>query len=118
MNRAIEYLKENKNILIIAVLIVLLILAVVLINAGSGDSAADSVDTLKSEEEIKLTRIISELDGVGEAEVMITSDDGGIRGVVIVCEGADNIMVRSNILNVVSTALNIDKNNIAVYAMN
>ena len=49
---------------------------------------------------------------------MITSDDDGVKGVVIVCEGAENIMVRSSILNVVSTALNIDKNNIAIYAMN
>ena len=37
--------------------------------------------------------------------------------VVIVCRGADNIMTRSDILNVVSTALNIQKNIIAIYAM-
>lgn len=118
MNKALEYLKENKNILIVGVLIVILILAVALINVSGGDKAAISSDTLKSAEELKLTRIISELEGVGETEVMITSDVDGIKGVVIVCEGAENIMVKSSILNVVSTALNIDKNNIAIYAMN
>lgn len=118
MNKALEYLKENKNILIVGVLIVILILAVALINVSGGDKAANSSDTLKSAEELKLTRIISELEGVGETEVMITSDADGIKGVVIVCEGAENIMVKSSILNVVSTALNIDKNNIAIYAMN
>ena len=118
MNKALEFLKENKNILIVGVLIVILILAVALINVSGGDKAANSSDTLKSAEELKLTRIISELEGVGETEVMITSDADGIKGVVIVCEGAENIMVKSSILNVVSTALNIDKNNIAIYAMN
>lgn len=118
MKKAAEYLKENKNILIVGVLIFILILAVALINAGGGDGNAASSDSLKSQEEIKLTRILSELEGVGDAEVMITSDDEGVKGVVIVCEGAENIMVRSSILNVVSTALNIDKNNIAIYAMN
>ena len=48
---------------------------------------------------------------------MITENDGQIMGVVIVCEGANNIMTRSNILNAVSTALNIDRKIIAIYSM-
>ena len=48
---------------------------------------------------------------------MITENEGKILGVVIVCEGADNIMTRSSILNAVSTALNIDKKIIAIYSM-
>ena len=116
MKKVVEYLKENKNILIVGVLILILILAVALINSGGGGSV--SSDSLKSQEELKLTRILSELEGVGDAEVMITSDGDGVKGVVIICEGAENIMVKSSILNVVSTALNIDKNNIAIYAMN
>lgn len=117
MKKVAEYLKGNKNIIIIAALILILILAVALLNAGGGDESA-SGDGLRSQEELKLMKILSEIDGVGEAEVMITSDDGSVVGVVIVCEGANNIMVKSDVLNVVSTALNVDKNNIAVYAMN
>ena len=48
---------------------------------------------------------------------MINESDGQILGVVIVCQGADNIMTRSNILNAVSTALKINKDIIAIYSM-
>ena len=48
---------------------------------------------------------------------MITEEEGKIIGVVIVCEGANNLMTRSSILNVVSTALNVDKKIIAIYSM-
>ena len=49
---------------------------------------------------------------------MINEGENGVLGVVIVCEGANNIMTRNDILNAVSTALNIDKNLIAIYSMN
>ena len=48
---------------------------------------------------------------------MITEEEGVVTGVVIVCEGAHRIMVRNDILNAVSTALNINKNIIAIYSM-
>lgn len=44
-------------------------------------------------------------------------EDEKIVGVVIVCQGANNLMTRSNILNVVSVALGIDKKIIAIYSM-
>ena len=49
--------------------------------------------------------------------MLVTEGDDGIEGVVIVCSGANNIMTRNNIINAVATALNIQKNIIAVYAM-
>lgn len=49
---------------------------------------------------------------------MINEGENGILGVVIVCEGANNLMTRNDILNAVSTALNIDKKIIAIYSMN
>lgn len=49
---------------------------------------------------------------------MINESKDGILGVIIVCEGADSIMTKNTILNAVSTALNINKNLIAIYSMN
>ena len=48
---------------------------------------------------------------------MINESENGIPGVVIVCVGADNIMTRNDILNAVSTALDVDKKIIAIYSM-
>lgn len=120
MKKAVEYIKEHKKIIIIAVLLFALIgLAFGLY--GSKNKIAQSsaqTDTVRSAEEIKLTRILSEIEGVGQAEVMINKGENGVDGVIIVCEGAYNIMTRSNIINAVTVALNVEKNNIAIYAMN
>lgn len=117
MRKVIDYVKENKKIIIVVLLIVILIGAVYIIDKGQKSSSTSSGNTQKSETEVKLTGILSNIEGVGNTDVMITENEGEILGVVIVCEGANNIMTRSNILNAVSTALNIDKKIIAIYSM-
>lgn len=117
MKKLLDCLKKNKLILIIISVILILIIAVVIFG-GYGDGVSVSSTQDKTSTEIKLERILSSIEGVGESQVMINQSENGIDGVVIVCRGADNIMVRNDIINAVSTALNIEKNNIAVYAMN
>lgn len=117
MKKLIEHLKSNKTLIIIIALVFVLILIVVLYN-GAEESSSAGAFTDKTQTEIKLESILSSIDGVGESNVMVTESDEGIEGVVIVCQGADNIMTRNDILNAVSTALNIQKNIIAIYAMN
>jgi stage III sporulation protein AG len=58
--------------------------------------------------------------------VMIESDNGrrqalvrtrlepGVQGVVIICEGAGDVFVRSRVINVVTTALNISSARVSV----
>ncbi len=117
MKKLIEAIKANKTLLIILVLVFALIAIVVIFYDSGGDVSAGTV-TDKTQTEIRLEAILSSVEGVGENQVFVTEDEDGIEGVVIVCRGADNIMTRNDILNVVSTALNINKNIIAVYAMN
>lgn len=119
MKRLIDYLKSHKKILTIALLLALLIaLAFILYGTRSKATTLVSASTEASETEKKLTRILSEIDGVGQTEVMINEGEDGVKGVIIVCEGAYNIMTRNDILNAVTTALEVEKNNIAIYAMN
>ena len=113
MKKLIEVLKANKNILVIAAIVLALVVLVVVFN-GSGDGEDGAA---VSDDEQRLQTILSHMEGVGESRVMISRGEDGIDGVVIVCDGAENIMTRSDILNAVSTALNIDKNIIAIYAM-
>ena len=115
MNRIASWIKERKKLIIVLLLIVLLIAVVYLFFGTESDDSSASVN--KTATETKLEALLEAIEGVGDAEVMITTDDDGIVGVVIVCEGASSIMVRNDILNAVSTALNINKNIIAIYSM-
>lgn len=119
MRKVLSYVNDNKKIIIVVVLIIVLVGTIYFLNKQSEESAASSVSSVsQTQTEIKLTEILSSISGVGATEVMITESEEQILGVIIVCEGADNIMTRNNILNAVSTALCIDKNIIAIYAMN
>ena len=112
-----EFLKQKKNVLIIALLLALLIAVAFLLYGGKSKVSSASASADLTPTEIKLTRILSEIDGVGKAEVMINEGSKGIEGVIIVCEGAYNIMTRNDIINAVATALGVDRGNIAIYAM-
>ena len=106
-----------KKIIIISVLLVMLIAIAVFLFGGSSQSLTVN-SSARSETETKLVRILSEIEGVGKAEVMVTEGKDGVEGVIIVCEGANNIMTRNDVINAVKVALNTQINNIAVYAMN
>lgn len=119
MRKVLNFVNDNKKIIIVVILIIVLVGTIYFINKASQKTAATSaVSADKSATEQKLTGILSSIDGVGATDVMINENDSGVLGVVIVCEGANNIMTRNDILNAVSTALNIDKNLIAIYSMN
>lgn len=117
MKKLVEAIKANKTLLIILALVLILVAIVVIFYDGE-ESISTSALVDKSNTETRLESILSSIEGVGESNVLVTEGEDGIEGVVIVCRGADNIMTRNDILNVVSTALNIDKNIIAIYAMN
>lgn len=117
MKKAVEFLKANKTTLIIICVIVALVIAMIIWGGGSEGVSVGS-ESEKTVTEQKLERLLSQIDGVGKTDVMINENEGTVDGVVIVCQGANNIMTRNDIINAVSTALNIQKNIIAVYAMN
>ncbi|MGN1060861.1 MAG: hypothetical protein ACI4QN_03930 [Candidatus Coproplasma sp.] len=117
MTKVASLINRYKKVIIIVGLIILLVIVAVISFGGSSQSLTVN-STARSETETKLMRILSEIEGVGKAEVMVTEGKDGIEGVVIVCEGANNIMTRNDVINAVKVALKIEKNNIAVYAMN
>lgn len=119
MRKVLNFVKDNKKVIIVVVLIIILVGTIYFINKASDKSSTTSVNIGdKSATEVKLTAILSSIDGVGATDVMINEGEKGILGVIIVCEGANSIMTKNDILNAVSTALNINKNLIAIYSMN
>lgn len=119
MRKVLDFVKDNKKVIVVVVLIIILVGTIYFINKFSSKSSPTySASGEKTATEAKLTGILSSIDGVGATEVMINESKDGILGVIIVCEGADCIMTKNTILNAVSTALNINKNLIAIYSMN
>lgn len=117
MKKLLEAIKANKTLLIVLALIfVLIAIVVIFYQGGDEDTVGASAD--KSATEVRLEVILSSIEGVGDSRAYVTEDEDGIEGVVVVCDGGSSIMVRNDIINAVSTALGINKNIIAVYAMN
>lgn len=77
----------------------------------------DKEDASGTTTETRLEQIIGQIDGVGKLDLMVNEADGEILGVIIVCEGANNLSVRLDIINAVSTALGISRASIQIYEM-
>lgn len=71
--------------------------------------------TAQTESEKKLSAILKQIDGVGEAEVMICETEEGVQSVVVVCSGANNLGVVMDIREAVSAALGTDEKSVKIY---
>lgn len=79
------------------------------------DKASEPTAAMQSETEKKLSALLSEIDGVGEAEVMICETEEGVQSVVIVCSGANNLQVTMDVREAVSAALGTDEKSVKIY---
>lgn len=103
-----------KDILIIGVLAFILTFAVWKAFYSSEDISTDTIEIM-SESERKISQLLSNIDGVGKAEVMISENEDGVVGAVVVCEGANDISVTMNVREAVATALGIKQTDIKIY---
>jgi hypothetical protein len=87
--------------------------------------------SLATMEELRLERILSQMSGVGETDVMITWMDEEesdalfakersnvnrkVKGVIVASEGAGDVIVKSNIINAVATVFDIPVSNVVVF---
>ncbi len=102
-----------KDVLIIAALALVLIIAIWRIFYVD-EKNTSSISTM-SENEKKVSQILAEMQGVGEAEVMICETEDGVQSVVVVCEGAQNLQVIMDVREAVATALGTDQKSVKVY---
>ncbi|MBQ2768775.1 MAG: hypothetical protein IJF44_02225 [Clostridia bacterium] len=80
---------------------------------GGKDSETASLEM--SETEAKVIRILEEIDGVGEASVMVYETEDGAQSAVVVCEGAERFSVVVDVREAVATALGIPQKSVKVY---
>ena len=74
--------------------------------------------TSANEKEQKLSVLLQEISGVGDANVIICETEEGVQSVVVVCEGANDLQVVMNVREAVSAALGAKQNSIKVYLKN
>lgn len=126
----ISFLKEKGNKYAVYILLGALVL-VLLIPTGAKDSLA--VDEAESSVDItleqQLENVLSAMEGVGEVEVMITTEDSEntlfgstesgqrVTGVVVVAEGASSAAVNARISEAVKALFSIDAHKISIVKM-
>ena len=106
-----DFVKESKSILIIGVLIFCGLLFILI---GSFEKQEKSLD-----EEDRLAEMCSMIDGVGECRVMITyEDESRVSAVLILCSGAESVVVRSNLTEAVCALYGIGSNRVEIFSLN
>ncbi len=79
------------------------------------DDVEDAATVYATETEIKVLRLLQEIDGVGDANVIVYEKEDEIESVVVVCEGADNLRVVMNVREAVASALGTEEKAVKIY---
>ena len=102
-----------KDLLIVCVLALCLLVASWMVFQ---DDEGENVQTaVLTENEQKVVRILEEIDGVGKASVAVCETDDGVESVVVVCEGANDLLVNMHVREAVAAALGADEKSVKIY---
>jgi len=102
-----------KDVLLLSMLAVLLLFATWQVFHTEESKEAAFVGI--SEAEAKVSRILEEIDGVGEASVVVYETEEGAQSVVVVCEGANDLRVVMNVREAVAAALGTEEKAVKIY---
>ena len=115
-----KFFKEGKSKDIILKLITVAVIAAVLLVAfdvitQDRDSRRQIIDE-DGGSEMTLSEILTDIDGVGEVDVMIRQgEEHDISGVIITAEGAGDPVIKENITRAVAAVNNIPASNVVVF---
>lgn len=117
-NAIVKKLKSVKNIRIIAVVFIIAI-ALIIYSSVAASRESQSVSqsqpqSVQNEDEQRLSNILSQIDGAGQVQTMITKSDGQIVGVLVIADGAKNPYVRLKLMQASATALGVGEDVIDV----
>ena len=126
----ISFIKEKGNKYIIFILFGILVL-ICCVPTGSVTKVVSQEisETEDGELETQLKKVLSAMEGVGEVEVMITTEvasnslfesqsgAGKVQGVVVVAEGAGNASVDARITEAVKALFSVEVHKISIVKM-
>lgn len=105
---------NNKTARTVFVLIVALLLVFAIYRVFFNKESSSEVYEATELEE-RLSKILSRIDGVGDASVMVSEEEGKAVSAVIVFCGADSILTRIRVIDAASGALGIGRDKVMVY---
>ena len=135
MKNLLTKLKNDKNLIRIIYIIGLLGIALIFISSffdsdNINSSFSGNIEDYRSTEETRIENMVESIEGVGDARVMITMENSAeqvysdksvvkeieptVRGVMIVCKGADNPSIKETVLESVTKALNISCDKVCI----
>ena len=103
-----------KDLILIGGLAVALVFAAWKIFYTNEQPSALTVE-MGTDSEQRVSRLLEEIDGVGEADVMICETEEGVLSVVVVCEGATDLQVVLNVREAVAAALGTEEKAVKIY---
>lgn len=110
---------KDKGIKIIAFLI---IAAVILLSFDVFTQSKDGRRQIVDDDggvEAELCSILSDIDGVGEVDVMLQyGEDKQITGAIVTAQGAGDPVVKNNVINAVMALFNISASSVEVFEKN
>jgi len=123
--------KLQTTVIILLVAAVILLVFSEVIKTASENAQTDTFSEYTQTLEHKVSDLLSRVDGVGRIDVVITLQTNAglntsavtaaaepkIRGVVILCDGGDDIKTVAKITEIVSAAFNIGYNQIYITKM-
>ena len=104
--------KMKDGLLLLLLGFIVVLSAWLVFRSGDGEKEATVYAT---ETEIKVVRLLQEIDGVGEANVIVYEKENEIESVVVVCEGANNLRVVMNVREAVANALGTEEKAVKIY---
>ena len=102
----LDYLRKDGWLVAALLLVVALCLAL---------GTAESGRTAQTDEEARLSRVLSAMAGAGTVDVAVYYDDAIPCGAVVVADGAGDAAVRIRLAGAITTLLGLDASRVAVY---
>jgi len=107
--------KKKEIIILFAIALVLAFASWKVFFKSDNTEKTANVSSVQTEAEQKLSGLLKQIDGVGEAEVMICETEEGVQSVVVVCSGARDLNVVMDIREAVAAALGTQEKSVKIY---
>ena len=107
----LKYVRDKRNV---AFIVIALAVGLALIFAGN-ESEGESVEI---NVEDRISAMCSSIEGVGECEVILYYSDSRdverVESIIVICDGADSVEVKSRLISMLSSFFGIGTNRIRV----
>ncbi len=110
-----KFSKDNLIKIITAIIIASIALLSISILTDDNDSRRQIIDK-NGGTESALCNILSEIKGVGSVNVMVEYDENdNVKGVIVTAEGANDPVVKNNLINGIATLYGIKVSDVVVF---